>query len=101
MIYRVRTITLSRDEKGPAIEVTVRAPAYVTAHFPGIELEILENVAGPLNQIHMVTHCASLAALEAYETKRKTDSGWQALIEEFGQLAPGAESVDHLYRTLT
>jgi hypothetical protein len=99
MIYRVRTINL-RAEHASARDATVRAAAYATEHFPGIQVEILENIAGPQHQIHMVTGCMSLAALETYEAQRKSDSGWQALIEEFRSLTPGVASVDYLYRTV-
>jgi hypothetical protein len=99
MIYRVRTINL-RAENTSAREVTVRAAAYATEHFPGIQVEILENIAGPRHQIHMVTRCVSLAALETYEAQRKSDSGWQALVEEFRALAAEINSVDYLYRTV-
>ena len=99
MIYRVRTINL-QAEHASARDATVRAAAYATEHFPGIQVEILDNIAGPGHQIHMVTRCVSLAALEAYEAQRKLDSGWQALVEEFRALAPGVDTVDYLYRVV-
>ena len=99
MIYRMRTINL-RAEHAPARDAAVRAAAYASEHFPDIQVEILENIAGPGHQIHMVTRCVSLAALEAYEAQRKSDSGWQVLVEEFRSLAPGVDTVDYLYRTV-
>jgi hypothetical protein len=49
--------------------------------------------------MHMVTRCESLAALEAYETKRQTDAGWQALVEDFQTVSAAGDTVDYLYRT--
>ena len=72
MIYRVRTINL-QAEHASARDATVRAAAYATEHFPDIQVEILENIAGPGHQIHMVTRCVSLAVLEAYEAQRKLE----------------------------
>jgi|GEM_PF-1734175 len=43
MIYRVRTINL-RAENTSARDAAVRAATYATAHFPGIQVEILENI---------------------------------------------------------
>ncbi len=99
MIYRVRTINLIPAKASAAREVACRAAAYATEHFSGINLEIMENVAGPQHQMHMVTRCESLAALEAYEAKRQTDAGWQALVEDFRALSAAVDTVDYLYRT--
>jgi hypothetical protein len=100
MIYRVRTIKLKAEKAAAAREVVVRAATYATNQFPGIQVEILENIAGPLHQLHMVTRCDSLAALEDYERHRQTDAGWQAFVAEHQALGAALDSVDHLYRTV-
>ncbi|MCE7983392.1 MAG: hypothetical protein DYG89_19640 [Caldilinea sp. CFX5] len=56
--------------------------------------------AGRHQQIHMVTRCDSLAALESYETQRKTDAGWLALTEEANALQATVETVDQIYRVI-
>lgn len=49
---------------------------------------------------HCVTRCDSLAALEAYEAQRKSDTGWLALVEEVNALQATVEAVDQIYRVL-
>ena len=99
MIYRVRTMKLNPEKAAAAREVAARAASYATGHFPGIEVHLLENIAGPLHQIHMVTRCQSLAALEVYEAERQLDAEWQALTAEYQSLDATVDTVDHLYRT--
>ena len=101
MIYRVRTISLAPDTTEEAQALASKAAAYATEHFPDVAVEILTNVAGPQHQIHMVTRCKSLGALEEYEESRKTDAGWLALVEEWRTHKLGAESVDRLYRSVS
>ncbi len=101
MIYRARTMTLIPAKAAAVRDVTVRAAAYVNEHYPGIRVEILENIAGIVDQIHMVTRCESLAAFEAYEEQRKADAGWNALVAEVQAVAGIAESADRLFRVVT
>jgi hypothetical protein len=101
MIYRVRTLKLIPDKKSTASNVACSAAEYVTEHFSGINVEILENISGSLHQIHMITRCESLAALEAYEANRQTDAGWLRLVEEFRALNAVVDQVDRLYRAVT
>lgn len=100
MIYRARTMTLIPAKADAVRAVCVRAAAYVNEHFPGIHVEILENIAGSLDDIHMVTRCESLAALEAYEAERQTDAGWNALVAEVQAVAGATDMVDRLYRVI-
>lgn len=100
MIYRIRTMNLVPEKASAVRDVALRAAAYASERFEGIEVEILENVAGQLGQIHMVTRCASLAALEAYEAERREDAGWMALVEEVHSLFGAEKTVDHLLRTV-
>ncbi len=101
MIYRARTVTLLPAKAAAYRAVVVRAAAYLSEHYPAVHVEILENVAGPQHQIHMVTRCNSLAALETYEAERKDDAGWLALIEEARLLQGSLDTVDHLYRVIS
>ena len=101
MIYRVRTMKLNPEKAAAAREVAAKAASYATGHFPGIEVQILENIAGSLHQIHMVTRCQSLAALEAYEAERQLDAEWQVLIAEYRSLAATVDTIDQLYRTVS
>lgn len=101
MIYRARTLNLIRAKVAEAHALMLKATAYLNENFPGVTVEILRNVGGPVNQIHMVTCCASLAALEEYEEERQLDAGWLALLEEWRALdAESTTAVDHLYRSL-
>ena len=101
MIYRVRTISLTSGTTEDARALASKAAAYATEHFADVTVEILTNIAGPQHQIHMVTRCQSLAALETYEERRKEDAGWLALVEEWHTRQLGGESVDRLYRSVS
>lgn len=100
MIYRARTMDLLPEQAAAVCAVSLRAAAYVNAHYPGIRIEILENVAGRRDQIHMVTACSSLAALEAYEAQRAADPEWVALTHAVEALRGIVGMVDNLYRVL-
>ena len=101
MIYRARTITLGGVNIGEAKHIMVRAAAYLNENYPEIDVEILENIGGPLQQLHMVTKCNSLAALEAYEEKRQGDAEWNAILAEWNAFAVGSTTEDHLYRIIS
>jgi len=100
MIYRARTMNLLADKAAAVRAVSLRAASYVNAHYPDIHVEILENIAGIREQIHMVTRCESLAALEAYEVQRAHDPGWLALVAEVTEIQGTTEVVDNLYHVL-
>jgi hypothetical protein len=101
MIYRVRTMTLLTEQAAAVRAVALRAAAHVNACYPGIRVEVLENVAGRRDQIHMLTACSSLAALEAYEAQRAADREWNALAEAAEALHGIHSMVDNIYRVLT
>lgn len=101
MIYRVRTLTLTRAKVTEAHALILKVAAYVNENFPGVTVEILRNVGGPVHQIHMITCCASLEDLEEYEEEWQLDTDWLALLEEWRRLdAEFAAAEDQLYRSL-
>lgn len=101
MIYRVRTLNLTRTKVSEAHALILKLAAYVNENFPGITVEILRNVGGPVHQIHLITCCASLEDLEEYEEERQLDTDWLAWVEEWRRLdAESADAVDQFYRSL-
>ena len=100
MIYRARTMTVSPQTTEAVRDVSVRAAAYVNGKYPEIHVEILENIAGPHHQIHMVTRCESLAALEAYDQRRLGDADWMALVGEVNAIQGITLVSDALYRVI-
>lgn len=96
-IYRFRTVDLAPAKASAARDVMVRAAAYLTAQYPEVRVEILRAVDGPPHQLHMVTRCASMGALDAYEAARLDDAGWLALIEEYRALDAQRSTSDHFY----
>ena len=101
MIYRVRTLTLTRAKVTAAHALILKMAVYVNENFPGVTVEILRNVGGPVHQIHMITCCASLEDLEEYEEEWQLDTDWLALLEEWRLLdAEATATVDQLYRSL-
>lgn len=74
-IYRFRTGDLAPAKEAAARTSTSRAAAYLTAHYPEVRVEILRNIDGHPHQLHMVSRCASLGALDIYEAVRTDDAG--------------------------
>ena len=100
MIYRVRTLTVIPEKAKAHRELLVRAAAYLSEQYAGVQVEILENIAGSRQQLHMATRCDSLTALEAYEADRQTDANWQAFLNQAQALQATTEGVDRLYRVV-
>lgn len=100
MIVRTRTLTVLPEKAEAYRALLIRAATYLSEQYAEIQVEILENVAGSRRQLHMVTRCDSLAALERYEKERKDDADWLALIEEAQALQATVDEVDHLYRVI-
>ena len=101
MIYRVRTLNLTRTKVSEAHTLILKLAAYVNENFPGVTVEILRNVGGPVHQLHLITCCASLEDLEEYEEERQLDRDWLAWLEEWRRLdAESAAAIDQLYRSL-
>lgn len=101
MIYRVRTMTVIPPKVEAVRDVAIRAAHYVNEHYPGIHVEVFENIAGKREEVHMLTRCESLAALEEYEENRKGDAGWNALVAEVRAIEGVPESADYLYRIVS
>lgn len=101
MIYRVCTLNLKRPTVSAAHALMLRVAAYVNENFPGVTVEVLRNVGGSLEQLYLVTCCASLTELEEYEAERQLDRVWLALLEEWrGLEAEAMIATDQLYRSL-
>ena len=96
-IYRFRTVELAAEKEAAAQDVMVRAAAYLTAHYPGVQVKILRTVDGLPHELHMVTRCASLGDLDTYETARADDVGWLALLEEYRALDAQRGTSDCFY----
>ena len=100
MIYRVRTLNVIAEKAEAYRVLLVRAATHLSTQYSGVQVEILENIAGSLHQLHMVTRCDSLAALEAYEANRKDDATWQAMIQEAQTLQATTDASNSLYRVV-
>ena len=100
MIYRVRTLNVITEKSEAYQALLVRAASHLSAQYSGVQVEILENIAGSRRQLHMVTRCDSLAALEAYEVDRKADATWQAMTQEAQTLQATTDATDALYRVV-
>ena len=96
-IYRFRTVELAVEKKAAAQDVMIRAAAYLTAHYAGVQVKILRTVDNPSHELHMVTRCATLGDLDTYEAARSDDVGWLALLEEYRALDAQLGTSDHFY----
>jgi len=101
MIYRIRTITLSRKEIIESRSVFTEAANYINSKYPDVTSEILINISGSLNQIHWSTKCDSLAILEAYEAKRNQDPEWIAIVQKWFAEADPQDMVDNFYEVIS
>lgn len=101
MIYRIRTITLTRKEIIQSKSVFIDAANYVNSKYPEVTSEILINISGSLNQIHWLTKCDSLATLEAYEEKRNQDPEWLTIAQKWFAEASPQDMVDNFYEVMS
>ena len=99
MIYMLRTSRMQGDW-AQAIQWANKIAQYINEKFPEVHVQVLLNVNGPRDQIHWSARYASLAAFEEKGAKIESDLGYQALVEEAGEmLVPGALE-DNFYRTV-
>lgn len=101
MIYRIRTITLTREDILGSRSAFIEAANYVNSKYPEITSEILVNISGSLNQIHWSTKCDSLATLEAYEKKRNEDPEWRAIVQKWFAEASPQDMVDNFFEVVS
>ena len=99
MIYFSRTVNVNAGKMPESMEWSQRVVAYANENV-GTSFRILQNVTGPLNQIHFVNTLPSLGALDEANNKFATDEGYAALAMEAMQKELFGHMEDHLYRTV-
>jgi len=100
VVYFVRTASIRAGKAKEALAWAAQIATYVNQKHPGFNVQVLHNVAGPLNQIHWVGTCESLAAFEQIFMKLQTDPSYEALVAGAPELFVEGSAVDNLYRTL-
>jgi hypothetical protein len=100
MIYYTRSAEILDGKNAAAMEFAVKVASYVNDNYPGLNVRVLSNVSGQVNQVHWVSGYESLAALEETSAKIGADSGYQEIVATAEGLFAASTHVTHLYRTV-
>jgi len=100
MIYLVRTAEIQEGKTEAAFELATKIAGHINDHISGINVLVLRNLNGPLNQVSWVASYESLAALEERSAVLAADSGYQALAAQAQSLFVGSSFVDNLYSSV-
>lgn len=101
MITAVRTATMTDGNAMAGFAWAVKVGGHITQNV-GINVQVLRNIGGPVNQVHWVSNYESLADYEAGLKKIYEDAGFQQLFAEAAEqkLFVSSSIVDSLYETI-
>jgi hypothetical protein len=99
MIYFLRTATISQGKQQEAIQWAIKVAKYLNDKYPEMNVQVLRNINGPLNQVHWAVGYESLAVMEESRAKRLTDAGYQDLLGETSELFDPLV-VDNFYQVI-
>ena len=101
MITFVRTANIHDGKAQEAMAWAVKIATYISQN-PGMNVQVMRNVAGLVSQVHWVANFASLAEFEASVAKIVADAGYQQLLAEgqAGGLFAASSTVDNLYASV-
>lgn len=101
MITAVRAATMNDGKVQAGFAWAVKVGMYITENL-GINVQVLRNVGGPVNQVHWVSIYESLGSYDAAMKKIFGDPGFQELFAEAEQqgLFSASSVVDNLYESL-
>lgn len=97
----VTSANVTPGKRQEAIQWAQKAAAYITDKYSELTVQIMENINGPVNQLHWVESWDTLAPWEEYAKQVDADSGWQALLAEGGGLFDADSIVRKWYRPLS
>ena len=100
MIYNVRSGEILDGKMAAAMEFAVKVASYVNANYPGLNVQVLRNVSGLVNQVHWVASYESLAALEEANAEINADPGYQEIVATAEGLFAASTHVIRTYRTV-
>ena len=102
MITFVRTADMNDGKAMAGFAWAVKAANYITENL-GINVQVVRNVGGPVNQVHWIANYESLAEYEAAGKKIENDDGFQGLLAEGMEqgLFSSSSVVDGLYETIS
>jgi hypothetical protein len=99
MIYQMRTATISQGKQQEATQWALKVAKYLSEKYAAVNVQVLRNINGPLNQVHWAVGYASLGVMEETRAKWRTDEGYQDLLGEASALF-GPLVVDNFYRVV-
>ena len=100
MIYYARSAEILDGKAAAAMEFAVKVASYVNDNYPGLNVQVLRNVSGLVNQVQWVSSYESLAALEEINAKIGADSGYQEIVATAEGLFAARTHATHLYQTV-
>jgi hypothetical protein len=100
MVYLIRSARAQPGRAQAALPWAVGVASYLNEHYPDINVQIVRNVNGPIDQVHWVARYASLAALEETRRKLDQDDAYQELVGAFQSIFDLRSAVDNIYETV-
>jgi len=100
MVYLVRSARAQQGRAQAALPFFVGVANYLKEHYPQMSPEVLRNINGPIDQVHLVVRYESLAVLEATRKKLDNDDEYQELVGAFQSIFVLDSAVDNIYETV-
>ena len=103
MITWVRKADIHDGKVQEAFSWASKVANYVNKKFEGVNVQVVRNVGGPVNQLRWVSTYESLASFEKMSKTIEADDGYQTLLAEIRQQVAfiGTSVVDSLYETVS
>jgi len=100
MVYLVRSARAQQGRAQVALPWAVQVANYLNEHYPEMNVQVVRNVNGPIDQVHWLVRYESLAVLEATRKKLDNDDDYQELVGAFQSIFVLSSAVDNIYATV-
>jgi hypothetical protein len=100
MVYLVRSARAQQGRSQAALPWAFQVATYLNENYPQVNVEVLRNINGPIDQVHWVARYESLAALEEIRNTLAKDDAYQELVGAFQTIFVLESAVDNIYATV-
>ena len=97
MIYFVRSATIRQGKDRETFEWAVKIATWVNENYPDLRVQVLNNISGPIFQVHWVARCESLALFGEVTAKLNADPGYLEVISGGEEFLIQSSLVDAFY----
>ena len=100
MVYLVRSARAQQGRSQAALPWAFEVATYLNENYPQVNVKVLRNISGPIDQVHWVARYESLAALEETRNTMAKDETYQKLVGAFQSIFVLESAVDNIYATV-